>query len=808
MATVTKTGIKWIKVSKTDALGNSYDDSWRLNNSIRINYSDIGSTQYNINTITEYSTYWLLGLNYANPTSSIQGAKNYKVVAFNNDPYTFNTGESSSITNYIESVDASSLFNTTTGRFQTLNQVNIPLTYTASVTFNLTNPAQAYPVVKFVENPGEVENVLNVESVLNPGSNPFTIVLMGSFTPNVGSSYGLVVGQDYDSMASPVEIQNPQDITLTITQSIAPASNTITILNPFITTPFEGTDCDVTYGFVDQTPYSQYRQDIDYSTGAAIPTNQQLLVSGTATPAQVKDYYYQYKRHTLPRYEGSRGQGYKYNIYTPAGTLLIDNQTLNYEGDKSYGTDPLINYERSFAARFQYIAGYSPERFNTIFAYVTDLVDENGTIFQPKLATPTYYNLAGTFEQGDKAVITLLASQNASQFSSLNNEFSIHKGAQRIEPILYTSNGIEGNTTPYNTMSFNYYGVTYDTRLTSSTDFTFTNAKPVEGTGVGYEISSSATPIISYSSVIWPGGAGQSRFNKNSGVYTFGPSDLINTSVQFQLSTDLINYSTASSQEIIIRLQEKTGSTFYNKQNWSVTLGPQPLQGNSTNYYYQSPNQYQVTSNFFFPIPSASYRFTIEAPGTSPLDTVGMEAGAAYAFAAPTQIKLNQQVDAGNADPTVGDNYFTTGSDRASLTASVALSSKYKSIFKQVSLTGSGYNPITLPFTPQPGDEIRFNNLEAFTYMIYDVKDPKQEPDGKMKILITPQLPSGSNINTNIALIRRYVPDANYVLLEGGKPAGATPGGIIRPKYITTKMADALNNSSIFTLQAGSSNPL
>lgn len=802
MATVTKTGVKWIKVSKTDALGNSYDDSWRLNNSIRINYSDIGSTQYNINTVTEYPTYWLLGLNYANPTSSLQGAKDYRLLASASTTQALDS-LATQVVDYKPVINTLGYFDDTSDKYGLQVTPNIPLQITGSAEIQNNTGTTAEVELSILQNGDPII------------TNTFSITAGGT---KVQCSASLLITASYGYSYS-IQTRNNTNVSLAIlggssantkfiiTQSVAPASNTITILDPFITTPFEGTDCDVTYGLVDQTPYSQYRQDIDYSTGATIPTNQQLLISGTATPAQVKDYYYQYKRHILPRYEGSRGQGYKYNVYTPAGILLIDNQTLAYEGDKSYGTDPLINYQRSFAARFQYIAGYSPERFNTIFAYVTDLVDENGNVFQPKLGSPTYYTLAGSFEQGDRAIVTLLSSQNASQFSSLNSEFPIHKGAQRIEPILYTSNGIEGNTTPYNTMSFNYYGVTYDTRLTSSTDFTFTNAKPVEGLGVGYEISSSATPIISYSSVIWPGGAGQSRFNKDSGVYTFGSSDLVNTSVQFELSTDLINYTTSSAQQIVIKLQEKTGSTFYNKQQWSVTLGPGNL-GNPRNYSYQSPNQYQVKSNFFFPIPSASYRFTIEAPGAPPLDPTGMEAGAAYAFAAPTQIKLNQQVDAGNADPTVGDNYFTTGSDRASLTASIALSSKYKSIFKQVSLTGSGYNPVTLPFTPQPGDEIRFNNLEAFTYMIYDVKDPKQEPDGKMKMLITPPLPTGSNINTNVALIRRYVPDANYILLEGGKPAGGTPGGIIRPKYITSKMADALDNSSIFTLQAGSSNPL
>lgn len=814
MATVTKTGIKWVKVSKTDALGNNYDTSWRINNSFRLNYADRGSTQYNVNTVTEYSTYWLLGLNYVNVTSSLQGAKDYKVQATKKIATTsYTAGQSASLTNYTESLDTQGFFNATNGLYGQGNTINIPLIVTASF-YCETTGTKSYPFIRLIitneagvslGEPPVLEYVYTVGSV-EPN---LQVTLTGSFVPQYynGVYYKIEVGNSA-SAADKINIgPGNTAFNLLITQSVAPASNTITILDPFITTPFEGTDCDVTYGLVDQVPYSQYKQDVDYSTGITVPTNQQLLTSGTATPAPVKDYYYSIARHTLPRYRGSRGQGYKYNIYTPQGTLLIDGQTLNYAGDISYGNDPLIDYQRSYAARFQYIAGFSPERFNTIFASVTDLVDENGTIFQPKLGSPTYYNLAGTFEQNDTAIITLLASQNASQFASLNGEFTVHKGGYRIEPIFYTSNGIEGNTTPYNTMSFNYYGTTYDTRLTSSTDFTFTNAKPEVVSG--YEISSSATPIVSYSSVIWPGGAGQTRFNRNSGVYTFLPTDLINSTVQFELSTDIINYSTASSQQITIRLQEKTGSAYADKQTWSVTLGSQPDPGYRTDYYYEAPNQYQVKSNFFFPKPSASYRFTIEAPGVLPLDTVNTRQGAAYAYAAPTQIKLNQQIDAGNSDPTVGDGYFLTGSGRLDvLSASVVLSSKYNSIFKQVGITSSGYNPVTLPFTPKPGDEIRFNNLEAYTFMVYDVKDPKQEPDGRLKVFITPPLPISSSINTNVVLIRRYVQDANFILLNGGKPAGATPGGIIRPKYITDKLGQALEDSSIFTLQAGSSNPL
>ena len=175
MATVTRTGVKWVKVSKTDALGNSYNNSWRLNDSFRLNYTTPGNTQYIVNSVTEYPTYWLLGLDYVNVTSSLQGAKNYKVIANNNNSYNFTTGISSSITDYSETIDASSLFNAAAGLFQSINQPNIPIIYSASVIFYPTDPNKAYPMVSFVENPGEAAStVILKRSVLNPGTyHPF-----------------------------------------------------------------------------------------------------------------------------------------------------------------------------------------------------------------------------------------------------------------------------------------------------------------------------------------------------------------------------------------------------------------------------------------------------------------------------------------------------------------------------------------------------------------------------------------------------------------------------------------------------------
>ena len=76
--------------------------------------------------------------------------------------------------------------------------------------------------------------------------------------------------------------------------------------------------------------------------------------------------------------------------------------------------------------------------------------------------------------------------------------------------------------------------------------------------------------------------------------------------------------------------------------------------------------------------------------------------------------------------------------------------------------------------------------IQSKTYFIYRVDEPGSQQDGRLKLYIQPSLQQ--NVNANSVLIRRYVKDPNYILFEGVKPSGGTPGGLIHPEFITERM--------------------
>ena len=61
MAEVTS-GVKYIKINRLDTDGEDYGPRIQNADNIRINYSDIGSLQYDILTIQQQSNYYLLAL--------------------------------------------------------------------------------------------------------------------------------------------------------------------------------------------------------------------------------------------------------------------------------------------------------------------------------------------------------------------------------------------------------------------------------------------------------------------------------------------------------------------------------------------------------------------------------------------------------------------------------------------------------------------------------------------------------------------------------------------------------------------------
>ena len=142
---------------------------------------------------------------------------------------------------------------------------------------------------------------------------------------------------------------------------------------PVITSP--GTNIDFTYNnnnaILNNTlldRISEYHYDVDYSNGAIVPVNWELLISSSATRAAVQNSNYSMLRVINPRYNGSELTAAYYNVYTSASNIWLPGNTgsvLTYwPGDNSFGKDPVIEYYGNVAFNTDFVQGTYPELQN------------------------------------------------------------------------------------------------------------------------------------------------------------------------------------------------------------------------------------------------------------------------------------------------------------------------------------------------------------------------------------------------------------------------------------------------------------
>ncbi len=140
----------------------------------------------------------------------------------------------------------------------------------------------------------------------------------------------------------------------------------------------------------------------------------------------------------------------------------------------------------------------------------------------------------------------------------------------------------------------------------------------------------------------------------------------------------------------------------------------------------------------------------------------------------------NSQTQGGFTVPTASianGAYWTTGSTPSNvLTASVELTNLYG--YRQLDVSGSGFNSINYPFEIQPYDEIRFEAIEPNAYLIVS-----SSYTNKLHLFLDRNI-SPNGTDANFFLIRRYVDDPAYLILDVDKPAGASGGGILKPEFL------------------------
>ena len=106
----------------------------------------------------------------------------------------------------------------------------------------------------------------------------------------------------------------------------------------------------------------------------------------------------------------------------------------------------------------------------------------------------------------------------------------------------------------------------------------------------------------------------------------------------------------------------------------------------------------------------------------------------------------------------------------------------------QKDISGSGFNPVTLPFTVEVGDEFRFEGDESKTFMVNNVGLLTSIPNLPILHIILDRPISGSGINVNEFVLRRYVDSAGSFIFDGSVPSGVNSPYLIKPEYISKKL--------------------
>ena len=518
-----------------------------------------------------------------------------------------------------------------------------------------------------------------------------------------------------------------------------------TLLETSSPSGFLNSDCDVLQGNADDDRTSGFYMDVDYSTNASIAVNSPSVLANSAPKADVQDSNYTLARHKNPRYDGSRSTSQYINKWS--------------EGDtNTYGKSATVDSEKTYYAYFDFINGLSPELKNKSIAHIQFLVDEEGNSIPPDSSSLALTQ--GTFQSDEYVFINL---NDPSRFevpmNQLNGKKQIVRGGYRVDALLYSDSG-----------SSYVNEIGFDTGSFSVTNYEFGANK-------------SSTFTIS-----------------NSTYTTYNWSDTTKSNSQWNLSTDKFTFTSDSDSPVKFQTQttflfNTTGNvTVYLVKNWT-SGAPTAAQILDSEYFgYSGLTQRTVSLNSGFQefengdtVQVLLYVSAISAANVTFNNTTSDY------FTSTNQINPNGIVSTPYwSVDTTNTNWITASADLSSLYGSRQLDV----IPYDGSTNNPEFDPIIQDFTAQTGDEIRFRGAESYAYMVQDVLLPENQADGKLKLKLNSTLPNAVTGSLDHFLLRRYVSDASYVILDAQKPLGSTSPGTMRPEFVTDQLDTTFPRSS------------
>ena len=324
--TLTK-GVKYIKVNKLDKDGEDFGSQLNAADNIEINYPDIGLVQYNILTTQEQDGSYLMGVIPVENTSSLNNVKDLDFQLFGQVSLTLAPGGTATWNNNndgglnVSTGNGGGYYNDVTDIWD-FNLANTPTSVTSSITVSNVIGSSAYfsfiipeeSIDAWVEgipsNLWETYGIqlLNVINITEAG----TFSAQSSLNDNFGGRYYFGGFNFSLSGGTFTIIQVIEEVNQSTIQPPQVSSPILININPSVI-QFNWSDYNAIFGNVDISQYSQTFMQVDYNNGAIIPTNFELLYSGSAARASIQDSNYTQRGWSNGRYNGSSNSSQDFN---------------------------------------------------------------------------------------------------------------------------------------------------------------------------------------------------------------------------------------------------------------------------------------------------------------------------------------------------------------------------------------------------------------------------------------------------------------------------------------------------------------
>ena len=461
----------------------------------------------------------------------------------------------------------------------------------------------------------------------------------------------------------------------------------------------------------------------------------------------------------------------------PQGFLLGDsiigdfNTTTN--NGSGYGAYSAAEKNQTYFAYFSSVGSTTPEIIDQTAYFIKYLIDAQGNVVAPQPNSIDILNMLQNFEAG--RVVNVTSLEGTTLFTTLlGSKQTTDIG--RIQPILITETG-SGRTDYVTTMSFSSGpgGIGLDNVY----NYSFSATKAVSA-----NINNGSYATLDFGNVSSNSG---SNYNNSNYTYTF-PNDTTSQGTQVSFKVNIrvkaVFTNNNGSNLIYIQIQKQTGGV----GAWN----PLPL---TTGLNYRIMNFANNGSEAYVDATSIPANFSAGDKIRVQYKLDNQNNG--------LQLRIEADSDGYNsyftntqtyiANNFITSPYWTIGTytsasnDFTVLTASLGLTGLNQNQYLQITPTAStlfGFSDITLPFTPEPGDYIRFEYNPSKVHIIYE---NLTTTDGNLALKVVPPVPSGSILDH--FCIYRINPNAgNQIILNVPKPTGTTGQpltGFIKPQYMS-----------------------